>query len=110
VVEASDDHPSAAVIYDRVRQVLPGIGFATVYRNLSALVQAGKIREVRLGETSQYDRRVDRHDHVICGKCGRLADVEFPVPPGALAFAEEQSGFVITDHHVELYGLCPNCL
>lgn len=109
VIEGSEDHPTAAELYDRVRQLLPGIGLATVYRNLSALVEEGWVREVRAGGSTQYDRRRDRHDHVVCSRCGKLADVVLSLPHGALEEAERVTGYRITEHHVELLGVCADC-
>jgi Fur family ferric uptake transcriptional regulator/Fur family peroxide stress response transcriptional regulator len=109
LIQAADDHPTAAQVYERARQVLPELGFATVYRSLRALAGEGLIREVRVGEVAQYDRRTDRHDHVVCRRCGRLADVVVPLAEAALAQAAAESGFQIEAHHTELSGLCPYC-
>jgi len=40
-VRATDAHPSAAWVYQRVRKRLPSVSLATVYRNLRQLVDAG---------------------------------------------------------------------
>jgi len=108
-VEGSHDHPTAAQVYDRVRRVLPGVGFATVYRNLGTLAEGGMIREIRVGEVTQYDRRTDRHDHAVCRRCGKLVDVMVPLPIEVLQAALEQSGFQVAGHHTEVFGLCSEC-
>jgi Fur family peroxide stress response transcriptional regulator len=109
VLEHSADHPTAAAVYERVRKLLPGIGFATVYRNLSSLAEQGLIREVQMGDTTQYDRRTDRHDHVVCRRCGRLADTVVPLPQDSLDRAAAESGFRVSEHHTTFYGLCAAC-
>ena len=108
-VISSGDHPTAAQVYAEVRKVLPRIGFATVYRNLRVLTEEGHLQEVRLGDVTQYDRRTERHDHVICRCCGRLTDVTLPQAPEAIQAAAEQTGYQIERHHTELVGLCPAC-
>jgi Fur family transcriptional regulator, peroxide stress response regulator len=108
-VEQSHDHPTAAQVYDRVRRVLPGVGFATVYRNLGTLAEEGTIQEIRVGQVTQYDRRTDRHDHAVCRRCGKLADVEVPLPDEVVQAVMEQSGFRVAGYHIEVFGLCVEC-
>jgi Fe2+ or Zn2+ uptake regulation protein len=109
LVRQADDHPNASQVYERARKLLPGLGYATVYRTLGKLVQEGLIREVRVGDVTQYDRRADRHDHAVCRRCGRVADVEVPVGRRALDEAAAASGFQIEDYHTELAGTCSDC-
>jgi Fe2+ or Zn2+ uptake regulation protein len=88
----------------------PRVGYGTVYRSLHLLVEHGLIQELTFADqSSRYDRRVDRHDHVHCISCGALYDVEVPVALMARHVAEERSGFVITSHHTVFSGLCPAC-
>lgn len=108
-VSRSEDHPTAAQVYTEVRKVLPRIGFATVYRNLRVLSEDGQLQELRLGDVTQYDRRTERHDHVICRTCGRLTDVTLPHAEEAIEAAATQTGYQIERHHTELVGLCPSC-
>lgn len=109
VVERSHDHPTAAQVYERVQQLFPGVGFATVYRNLGALAEEGMVREIRVGEVTQYDRRTDRHDHAVCRKCGKLVDVVVTLPTEVVESVTEQSGFQVSGYHTELFGLCSDC-
>lgn len=109
VVEQSRDHPTAAQIFERVRQVLPGIGYATVYRNLGALAEEGLVRELQVGEVTQFDRRTDRHDHAVCRQCGKLEDVVVPLPEEMIRAAAQPSGFRVAGYHTELIGLCADC-
>jgi Fur family ferric uptake transcriptional regulator/Fur family peroxide stress response transcriptional regulator len=108
-VEQSHDHPTAAQVYERVRRVLPGVGFATVYRNLGGLAEEGMIRELCVGEVTQYDRRTDRHDHAICRQCKKLVDVVVPLPAEVIEAVLEPSGFQVAGYHTEVFGLCSEC-
>lgn len=109
LVAQASDHPTAAQIFERARKVLPTIGYATVYRTLGTLVEEGLIRELRVGDVTQYDRRTERHDHIKCRRCGRVGDVVVPVGGGELAEAASKCGFRVEDYHVEILGLCPDC-
>ena len=93
----ADKHLTAAEVFERVRQQDPRIGYGTVYRSLHLLVEHGLIQELTFADqSSRYDGRTDRHDHVHCNICGALFDVEVPVALMARHVAEERSGF---SHH-----------
>ncbi|MCC6176761.1 MAG: transcriptional repressor [Chloroflexi bacterium] len=109
-VRASDDHPRALDIYERVRQTMPGIAFATVYNALHVLADHGVIQQLTFGDAaSRFDGRVDRHDHALCIRCGDLVDAEAPPPPETLERAAVATGFAIHGHHTQLLGLCAAC-
>lgn len=114
VLEAVEDcrnHPTAAEVYARVRRTCPGIAYATVYNALHALVQQGQLQQLSFGDgASRYDRRTDRHDHVLCLDCGALVDVAAARPSRAALRAAEASGFQLHGQHTQFFGLCPPCL
>ena len=87
------------------------LGVATVYRAVAAMEESGWLE--RVGERSGctlYARCVvdGHHHHVICTACGRMEPAECPVADFVSA-ANTPGGFVVTDHDVTLYGLCPDC-
>jgi Fe2+ or Zn2+ uptake regulation protein len=97
------------------RRALPQ---SSAYRNLTVLVDAGVVH--RLAGTDDHARYelaeelAGHHHHVLCGDCGRVADVE--TSPGlerALADAarlvSEQTGFEVTGHRIDLVGRCGAC-
>jgi Fur family ferric uptake transcriptional regulator/Fur family peroxide stress response transcriptional regulator len=111
VLTAAQDHPTAAQVFDRVRERQPGIGAATVYRTLALLVEDGQARMLSLGEgaSARYDANVSRHDHVICVDCGAAIDVEAPLPNRALADMSSRTGYDLTEYDVQFRGYCPPC-
>ena len=110
VVRAAESHLTAGEIFERVRQRDPRIAYGTVYRTLHLLAQHGEIQELSFADqSSRYDARIDRHDHVYCTACGSLVDVDVPVALIARHVAEEQSGFAVASHHTMFAGTCPTC-
>lgn len=112
VLRASDRHPTAAEIYEAVRQVRPRIGLATVYRILHQLTQQGFINELgRNDECCRYDARTKRHDHAVCTVCGALLDIplEIVLPDKVLQAAAESAGISLGAHEVRIYGKCTAC-
>ena len=45
-VKKHEDHPTADIIYQEVRELFPHISLGTVYRNLSLLTSLGSIRKI----------------------------------------------------------------
>ena len=109
-VRSSHDHPRAADIYVRVRSVLPGIAFGTVYNALHALADHGIILQLSFGDhASRFDGRVDRHDHALCIRCGELVDAVAPPTPATVQQAAAEIGFAVHAHHTQLLGICARC-
>lgn len=90
------------------RTLVPGLGIATVYRNLKLLVEEGELRAVALpGENLRYEVAGHHHHHHFqCRRCQRVFDVH--ACPGDLA-GLAPAGFVVQDHELTLYGLCSDC-
>ncbi len=110
VIQESEKHLTAQEIYDRVRQRLPGIAYATVYNALAYLLQAGQIQAVHLGSgATLYDRNLARHDHLVCRQCGKVLDYCFPDLDRALEEIAHTTGFQAQKVELTFIGLCPDC-
>ncbi|MFA4944956.1 MAG: transcriptional repressor [Lentisphaeria bacterium] len=86
----------------------PGVGIATVYRAIKALLAEGGLVQVALpGEPARYElARRRHHHHCRCRLCNRVfdmegthADVQSLAPPG----------FQVEGHDITLTGLCADC-
>ena len=76
VVMSSCDHPTAEQIYLRIQEQGTRISLATVYNNLKTLVEEGTLRRITVdGSPDRFDKPTG-HQHLICGCCGQLVDVE----------------------------------
>lgn len=109
-LQATRSHPTALQVFDAVRDRVPGITLATVYRNLRVLQVAGMVREVEVGgEAGRFDARTDDHAHVRCEKCGRVDDVPLDLPRELSEEAAQQAGYQITSCDLSFAGICPEC-
>jgi len=110
VIRESDKHLTANQVFDDARQLLPGISFATVYNSLNYLKNQGLIGEIKFGtDANLYDRKLTRHDHALCNKCGKLVDLELTIPVKLLKEAARRSKFKPETIELTLRGLCPEC-
>jgi len=105
-------HPTAEEVYQAVRQRIPRISLATVYKCLEALVACGKASKLTSADgPARYDHRTDRHLHLRDLRTGEVRDLELPEPlqvhdhlQAQLADVLRQKGFRVTDVHVEFVG------
>lgn len=111
VLVAAHDHPTAAQVFERVRQHRPGIGPATVYRTLGLLVADGQARMLSLGEgaSARYDAKVHRHDHVVCTECGAAMDVDAALPADLVAQLAARTGYDLKEYDLQFRGRCRAC-
>lgn len=110
VIRKADDHLTANEIFERSKQLLPGISFATVYNSLRYLKDSGHIAEINFTSgASRFDSKLTRHDHAICNKCEKLVDMELELPAELISKATEFSRFKPESFELTLRGLCPNC-
>ncbi len=110
VIRDEPEHLTANEVFDKSKQLLPGISFATVYNSLRFLKESGHIAEISFGNgASRFDSLTSRHDHAICTKCGKLVDMEIELPSEIVNFAAEFSKFKLESIELTLRGLCPEC-
>jgi Fur family transcriptional regulator, ferric uptake regulator len=103
------DRPlSPKEVLDGAQTDVPGLGIATVYRNLKAFVDDGWLTPVELpGEAPRYEVAGKKHHHhFMCRSCDRV--YELHGCPGNLQ-AVVPRGFSLEDHEVVLYGRCEAC-
>ena len=86
----------------------PGLGIATVYRQIKALQDDQQIQAVLLpGENPRYELAGQQHHHHFhCSRCQRVFDIH--ACPGNVA-AIAPSGFEVQRHELTLYGVCGDC-
>ena len=108
----TDVHPTADEVFSAVRQELPGISLATVYKSLETLVGCGlAVKLTYADESARYDGRTDPHHHARCVACGSVADIPGDIPSHEIAALRDRAGgFTITGYRLELSGYCPSCL
>lgn len=110
VIRESHGHLTASEVFASAKALLPSISFATVYNSLRFLKDGGHIAEVQFGNgASRFDRITSRHDHAICTKCGRLADIEIKQSPKLIKRAAKASKFKPESLEFTLRGVCPDC-
>ena len=106
VVLSSFDHPTAEEIYLRLRERGVQISLATVYNNLKSLTEEGVLRRLTMdGSPDRFDRAT-HHQHLICCRCGALADVELR---DLTDLIQADTGLEICSYDIRISYLCDKC-
>lgn len=104
------DHPTADVVFQHIREDIPNISLATVYRNLNQLAAAGTIlRLTTNGKTDHFDACVEPHYHFCCKSCNAVKDIDMEPLPELMTKATEASSFKIEAATILFSGLCDSC-
>jgi Fur family peroxide stress response transcriptional regulator len=107
---ARHDHPTAEQLHADVRSAVPGISKTTVYRVLDTLVELGLASRVsHPGAAARFDAETEGHHHILCVKCGALADLEAAAVELPECRGSNMAGFVITDCSIYFRGVCASC-
>ena len=110
LIAASEGHPSAAQLYENIRNQFPTMSQATVYKTLTLLKEMNQVLEIDLRDDSHYDgNQPHPHPHLICTRCNNIVDGELDLDPASIMKLEDTSGYQIVRAQVVFYGLCPEC-
>jgi Fe2+ or Zn2+ uptake regulation protein len=110
VLRSNDQHPTAAEVFRIVRRRRPGVAYATIYNALNWLERGALIASLHFAnEATRYDPIIERHDHLVCTRCGALTDVKLQLSSKTVSRAARAAGFRVERHRTELFGLCARC-
>ncbi len=103
------DHPSADIIYDEVRKVLPRVSLGTIYRNLEIMSEAGIILKIEQGGgQKRFDPNPKVHPHFRCTNCGAIEDVDIDINFPKIMTNESHRR--VDGANLEFFGFCESCI
>jgi len=105
-------HFTAADLLDDATGERLDLGRATVFRTIDALEAVGAIERIDLPSGDHAWIACEpqaHHHHVVCARCGRAADVSDAGLAPIVSRIASESGYLIDEHRLELFGLCPVC-
>ncbi|MBO7155325.1 MULTISPECIES: Fur family transcriptional regulator [Campylobacter] len=69
-------HPTIDELYEQIKSEYPSISLATVYKNLSTLINENLVIEVNSpNQKAKYDIYEHPHIHLVCSNCGNITDI-----------------------------------
>lgn len=83
---------------------------STIYRSLKKLVDHGIIYQTDFRDgMSYFEFQGDKHHHhIVCTECKSRESIDLCVDTD-FSHLQKKTGYTITNHIFELFGLCKNC-
>jgi Fe2+ or Zn2+ uptake regulation protein len=114
VLEAISRHPehlSVHEVHERVKRIYPYIAITTVYRALQAFKDLGVVAEIAISGRQRFEfvDPASRHNHMVCGICCRVFDLEPHRLEDLRNSIEETFGFKADVAQLTITGTCIRC-
>jgi Fur family ferric uptake transcriptional regulator len=109
--QSLEHHLSAEGVYKALLEMGEDVGLATVYRVLTQFEAAGLVRRHHFeGDYSVFElSQEEHHDHLVCVKCGKVEEFVDKIIEERQRLIAKRARFKMTDHALNIYGLCPDC-
>ena len=102
-------HLTAEQIIEKVQETENKASVATVYRNLSKLIEEGKVQKLTvIGDPDRYDANIHTHCHFYCQKCKKVYDLD--IKSDIINLIQKQVEHKVLDSSIVFYGICKDCL
>lgn len=111
ILAASEDHPTAEQIFEKVKTEFPTTSLATIYKTIALLKGLNEVIELGFPDGSnRYDgNKPFPHPHVICTRCRRIIDPELMSLDELKDEVTKKTGFRIEHHRLDFFGVCQEC-
>ena len=110
VMQGMEGHPSPEEVYARVKEQVPSISLATVYKNIHLFVESGVFRKMSLHHGSvRVEMNEAAHHHLVCSKCKTISDIgeqDLELLPKRERLP---GGFLVERYAVDVIGVCAKC-
>lgn len=111
LAESETQHLSAEDIYTQLSQADANLSLATIYRVLTQFESAGLVIRHNFEEGySVFElNQGEHHDHLVCSKCRKVIEFHDEVIETRQLDIAKKYGFEMTDHSLNIYGICSDC-
>ena len=108
-VKTLNSHATAEQVFEYVTEACPSISKATVYRNMSQMVERGDLLHIgNFHGAARYDHNLHEHSHFVCDNCKKVFDIKGDFS-GLHKNIENEEEFEIKNYHLSFSGLCKEC-
>jgi Fe2+ or Zn2+ uptake regulation protein len=111
LIRKQKTHLDADDLYRRARELNPRLSLSTVYRTLRLFKELGLVEELHFQqEHHHYEQRASReHHHLVCLRCGRVAEFESHHTKGLRDEIARRHHFRVTGGEINFSGYCADC-
>lgn len=103
---------SVEQIYELCRKKSSSMSLSTAYRVLKVFVSQGMAIRTNLDVEDKSLYELERHEHkhhLLCLGCNEIVPISSCPLSQYEKKLEEEMGYTITSHKLEVYGYCPSC-
>jgi Fur family peroxide stress response transcriptional regulator len=105
------DHPTAEMLYQRLKDKMPSLSLDTVYRTLATLVSHNLVHRVESAQNqARFEVQHIHHHHVVCRECGGICDFKWNLVDQTSLQRELDTWGRVERAHMVVYGTCRECL
>jgi Fur family peroxide stress response transcriptional regulator len=109
-LSTSMDHPSADMVFKKVRKTFPNISFDTVNRTVLTFSKIGIVDVVEgSGDPKRFDADINRHHHFHCLRCNKIIDIYNKYYDDIKIPKDVERHLTVLKHKVCLEGFCRKC-
>jgi Fur family peroxide stress response transcriptional regulator len=110
VMQGMEGHPSPEEVFDRVKEKVPAISLATVYKNIHLFVESGIFRKMSVHHGSvRVEMNSEEHHHMVCSRCKSITDIGEEELGLTSRRPRLSGGFLVERYAVDVIGLCVKC-
>jgi Fe2+ or Zn2+ uptake regulation protein len=98
-------------VFEKARKKNPALGLVSVYRTLEKLEELHLIQRVHQpGGCQAFIAASQGHEHLLlCKRCGETAFFEGDDLEALIQSISKKTGYQVSEHWLQLFGLCANC-
>jgi len=87
------------------------IGLTSIYRSLDLFESLGIVFKIMNESNAKYKlcELEAHHHHIVCKTCGHVVEFDFCDISDWSKKVMESTGYEVTDHQLNFYGLCKAC-
>ncbi len=98
-------------IYRSLHKKKRRIGLTSIYRCLDLFESLEIVFKISGRPNVKYRlcESKSHHHHIVCKRCGKVAELNFCDLSEELKKVTESTGYEVTDHRLNFYGFCVDC-
>lgn len=110
--QCGKNHVSAEDVYKALLELGEDVGLATVYRVLTQFEAVGLVlRHNFEGGSAVFElSQGEHHDHLVCVRCGFVEEFVDEIIEQRQKSIAEHAHFTMTNHALNIYGICAQCV
>ena len=86
------------------------ISLATIYRNLTILLDEKQIRKVKIQDVDVYETVKEKHYHFKCRVCNSIIDIPISMVPESINDIKSIDSNDVLDCDIVFNGICRKCI